>query len=94
MGFQLLIAEALLGLAEVAVLQEDFTQALQFAVVASRALTTENQQPASFHQAAITRIERQLEQALDQPARQAIRTAAETATLGHVLARMATDTRD
>ena len=67
-GFQLLIAEALLGLAEVAALQLDSTRAQQFAVVASQLLTAEGQQPASFHQAAISRIERQLEHALDQAA--------------------------
>ena len=65
MGFQLLTAEAMLGLAEAAALQRDFTRALRFAVVACQVLTAEEQQLASFHQAAISRIERQLEQALD-----------------------------
>ena len=94
MGFQLLIAEALLGLAEIAALQGDFTRTVRFAVVACQALTMEGQQLASFHQAAISRIERQLEQALDWPTQQAIRTAAQTATLGQVLAEAATDARD
>jgi ATP/maltotriose-dependent transcriptional regulator MalT len=94
MGFQLLIAEAVLGLAEVAALQGDFSRALRFAVVACQLLTAEEQQLASFHRAAISRIERQLEQALDQPAQQAIRTAAETATLDQVLAEAAADAND
>jgi predicted ATPase len=92
-GFQLLVAEALLGLAEVAALQEDFTRALRFAMVASQALTAEEQQPTSFHQAAISRIERHLEQALDQAAQQTIRTAAETATPSQLVAEAAIDTQ-
>ena len=88
-GFQLLVAEALLGLAEVAALQGDFTRALRFAVVARQGLTAEEQQPTSFHQAAISRIERRLEQALDQADQQAIRTAAETATPSQLLAEAA-----
>jgi hypothetical protein len=92
-GFQLLVAEALLGLAEVAALQEDFTRALRFAMVASQALTAEEQQPTSFHQAAISRIERYLELALDQAAQQTIRTAAETATPSQLLAEAAIDTQ-
>jgi tetratricopeptide (TPR) repeat protein len=94
MGFQLLIAEALLGLAEAAVLQEDFTRALRFAVVANQALIVEEQQLTSFHQAAISRIERHLEQALDPAARQTIRAAAETVTPGQLLAEAAIDTQD
>jgi hypothetical protein len=78
MGFQLLTAEALLGLAEVVALQEDSTRTLRFAVVTSQILTTEDEKPTSFHQAAIGRIERRLERGLDQPALQAIRTEAET----------------
>jgi len=85
MGFQLLIAEALLGLAEVAVVRGDFTRALRFTVATSQLLTTEGQQPRSLHQAATSRIERQLEQALDQSALQALRTAAEAATLAEIL---------
>jgi predicted ATPase/DNA-binding SARP family transcriptional activator len=91
-GFQLLIAEALLGLAEVAILQEDFSRAARFAVVAGHLLTAEGQQPASFHQAAISRIDRQLGQALDPPSLRAIQTAAETATLDQILAEAATGT--
>ena len=93
-GFQLLVAEALLGLAEVAALQEDVTRALRFATVASQALTAEEQQLTSFHQAAISRIERHLEQALDQPTWQALRTAAETVTLDRLLAEIADATHN
>jgi predicted ATPase/DNA-binding SARP family transcriptional activator len=92
MGFQLLIGEALLGLAEVATLQDDFSRAARFAAVAEHLLTAEDQQPACFHQAAISRIERQLGQALDQPALRAIQTAAETATIDQILAEAATTT--
>jgi hypothetical protein len=74
------------GLGEAAAQQAAFTRALRFAVAASRILTTAGQQPASFHQAAISRIQRQVEQAIDQSAQQAIRTAAETATLDQLLA--------
>jgi tetratricopeptide (TPR) repeat protein len=93
-GFQLLIAEALLGLAEVAALQEDFTRALRFAVVANQALIAEEQQLTSSYQAAIRRIERHLEQALDPAAQQTIRAAAGTATLDQVLAEAAAGTQD
>jgi tetratricopeptide (TPR) repeat protein len=94
LGFQLLATEALLGLGEAAAQQGAFTRALRFAAAASRVLTTAGQQPASFHQAAINRIQRHVEQALDQPARQTIRTAAETVTLDQVLAEAAADAED
>jgi len=94
LGFQLLVAEALLGLGEAAAQQGAFTRALRFAVAASRVLTAVGQQPSGFHQAAINRIQRHVEQAIDQPAQQAIRTAAETATLEQVLAEAAADTQD
>ena len=94
MGFQLLISEALLGLAEAAALQENFTRALRFAVVANQALIEEEQQLTSFHQAAIGRIECHLEQALDPAAQQAIRTAAETVPPSQLLAEAAIDTQD
>jgi predicted ATPase/DNA-binding SARP family transcriptional activator len=93
MGFQLETAEAVLGLAEAAAQQHDPARALRFAAVASQLLTTEDQQPSSFHQAAISRIDRQLE-ALGQPARQATRTAAQTATLGQILAEAGIDAED
>ena len=94
MGFQLLIGEALLGLGEAAAQQGDFTRALRFAVVARRALIAEEQQPATFHQAAISRIERHLQQALDPAAQQTIRTAAETVTPGQLLAEAEIDLQD
>jgi tetratricopeptide (TPR) repeat protein len=94
LGFQLLVAEALLGCGEAAAQQGAFTRALRFAVAASRVLTAAGQQPASLHRAAINRIERHVEQAIDQPTRQVIRTAAETATLDQVLAEAAADAQD
>jgi tetratricopeptide (TPR) repeat protein len=93
LGFQLLVAEALLGLGEAAAQEGAFTRALRFAVAASQALTAAGQ-PASFHQAAINRIQRHVEQAIDQPTQQAIRTAAETATLHQVLAEAAAGAPD
>jgi len=93
LGFQLLATEALLGLGEAAARQGAFTRALRFAAAASQVLTTAGQS-SSFHQAAINRIQRHVEQALDQPAQQAIRTAAETATLDQVLAEAAADAQD
>jgi predicted ATPase/DNA-binding SARP family transcriptional activator len=92
MGFQLLIGEALLGLAEAAILQEDFSRALRFTVVAEHLLTTGDQQPTSFYQAAISRIEGQLGKALDQPALRAMQRAAETATIDQILAEAVTST--
>jgi hypothetical protein len=56
LGFQLLAAEALLGLSEAAAQQGAFTRALRFAVVACRVLTAAGQQLASFHQAASTAL--------------------------------------
>ena len=94
LGFQLLAAEALLGLSEAAAQQGAFTRALRFAVVACRVLTAAGQQLASFHQAAINRIERHVEQALEQPVQLAVRTAAETATFDQVLAEAAADASD
>jgi predicted ATPase/DNA-binding SARP family transcriptional activator len=94
LGFQLLVAEALLGLGEAAAQQGAFTRALRLAVAASRVLTAAGQQPASLHQAAINRIQRHVEQAIDQPTQQAIRTAAETATLDQILAEAAAGAQD
>ena len=94
LGFQLLVAEALLGLGEAAAQQGAFTRTLRFAVAASRILTAAGHQPASLQQATINRIERHVEQAIDPPTQQAIRTAAETATLDQVLAEAADDAQD
>jgi hypothetical protein len=62
-------------------------------VTASRVLTTAGQQPSSFHQAAIDRIQHRVEQTIDQPTQQAMR-AAETAPLDQVLAEAAAGAKD
>lgn len=90
-GFLPLVAEALLGLAEVAALQGAITRALRFAVVATQVITSAGQRPAQLHQQAIDRTQRQAEQALDQPTRQAVRKVAQAATLDQVLAEAAAD---
>jgi len=94
LGFQLLAAEALLGLGEAAAQQGAFSRALRFEAAASQVINPAGQQPASFHQSAINRIERHVGKALDQPAQQVIRTAAQTATLDQVLAEAAAGTED
>jgi tetratricopeptide (TPR) repeat protein len=93
-GFQLLAAEALLGLGEAAAQQGAFSRALRFEVVASQVINPAGQQPANFHQSAINRIKCHVEEALDQPAQLAIRATAQTATLDHVLAEAYADTGD
>jgi predicted ATPase/DNA-binding SARP family transcriptional activator len=92
LGFQFLAAEALLGLAEVAAQQGAFTRALRFEVVASRALAAAGQ-PARLHRSAIDRIQRHLEQVLDQATQQAITAAAKTVNLDQVIAEIPTETK-
>jgi predicted ATPase/DNA-binding SARP family transcriptional activator len=92
LGFQFLVAEALLGLGEAAAQQGAASRALRFEMVAGQVIEAVGQQPAPLHQATIDRIERVVEKALDQQAGQAIRAAARTATLDQVLAEAAVGT--
>lgn len=94
LGFLFLAAEALLGLGEAAAQQRAFTRALRFAVAASQVLAAAGQQPASFHQTAFNRIQHHVDQAIEQPAQQAIRAAAEAAPLDQILAEAAADAQD
>ena len=94
LGFLFLAAEALLGLGEAAAQQGAFTRALRFAVAASQVLAAAGQQPASFHQTAFNRVQHHVNQAIDPPAQQAIRAAAQAASLDQILAEAATDAQD
>jgi predicted ATPase/DNA-binding SARP family transcriptional activator len=90
LGFTVLVGEALVGLAEAAAQQQSVARALRLSVVASNTLTKAGHIPSGLHQAAIDRIGHHVEQTLDQPAQQAIRTAAQTATLEQILNEAAT----
>ena len=85
-GFQLDAADAVLGLAEAAAQQGDPSRALRLEMVASQVINTPEQQPGSFLQSAINRIEDHISEQLDAPAREAIRKAAQTITIDQILA--------
>jgi len=92
LGFTLLVGEALLGLAEAAAQRESAARAVRLGEAARQILTKSGRMLSPLHQAAIDRIGRHTDQALDQAAQRAIRAAAETATLQQTLAEAVADT--